>query len=160
MNEIWKIIPGYNNYECSNLGETRRVGSRRVECGHTVGRSTIYHDLVDNNGRRRNITTDNLICTTFHGCKPSTFHRVEHINGDIMDKSVENLRWCDRTNELNKHKIFKINSEGTIVDSYMTIKEAAEEEGIDPSSMSNRIAKHSIIDGYMFRKSKINIHNY
>lgn len=34
-----------------------------------------------------------IVCTAFHGPKPSTLHQVAHFNGRPADNRAENLRW-------------------------------------------------------------------
>jgi len=42
-----------------------------------------------------------LICTTFHGPKPSGTHTVDHINHDVHDDRAANLRWYTPTQQAN-----------------------------------------------------------
>lgn len=43
-----------------------------------------------------------LVCTAFHGPRPSPKHQVDHINRNRFDNRPENLRWVTpRENQLN-----------------------------------------------------------
>jgi hypothetical protein len=44
-----------------------------------------------------------MVCTAFHGPKPSPLHQVAHANGLPADNRTENLRWATRAeNEADK----------------------------------------------------------
>lgn len=42
---------------------------------------------------RKNFWLHILVCTAFHGPRPSPKHQVDHINRDRWDNRPENLRW-------------------------------------------------------------------
>jgi hypothetical protein len=48
-------------------------------------------------GRNHTIAVHIVVCSAFHGPRPSTKHCVAHGNGDCHDNRPENLRWATVT---------------------------------------------------------------
>lgn len=102
--EEWRPIPGYEGvYEVSNEGRVRslnrvfiradgqRQGWRgRVLSSTLVGRG--YPSVMLLHGVRRPIHI--LVCTAFHGPRPSAVHQVAHGDGDPTNNRAGNLRWA------------------------------------------------------------------
>lgn len=75
------------------------------------------------NGRRVTKSRHVLVCTTFHGPKPSATHEVRHLDGDHENGIPSNLKWGTpaeneadkrahgRVAEGSKHGIAKLNEE-------------------------------------------------
>src|SRR4051812_14614412 len=86
---------GFSKYEAHRSGNIRNSKTKRVlkrkeqESGYV--KISISHD----NGSYKNIRADRLICQLFIGPPPSQFHKVIHINGNISDSHIDNLKWGD-----------------------------------------------------------------
>ena len=102
--EEWRTIPSHPLFEASSLGQIRggKRGGIKKQCVHKSGR---FHLRVGNSVQWVHI----LVCTTFHGPKPTPSYTVDHINRDPKDNRPENLRWAsptaqarNNTNVLNK----------------------------------------------------------
>jgi len=100
MNEIWKVIPGYENYEVSNLGRVK--GPLKILTPNYRKSGYIYMNLTVNS---KNVSKalHRLVMLTFNG--PSKLD-VDHINSDKHDNRLENLRYVSsRENNLLKENV-------------------------------------------------------
>lgn len=103
--EEWRPITGTDNpYEVSSLGSVRAMFPRP---GLSVGR-IIKPFLVSTNrgptaprravvmriqGKKRKVPVHILVCTAFHGPRPSSEHQAAHGDGNGLNNRSDNLRW-------------------------------------------------------------------
>ncbi len=112
--EEWRPVEGWP-YEVSNLGRIRRLASNPGRWGvkilNTAFKSARYlmcglvRRLPD--GRYEQVTRNVhvLVCTAFHGSRPTPSHQVCHNNGNSKDSRAENLRWGTTTeNEADRRQ--------------------------------------------------------
>lgn len=100
-NEIWKDIPGWVGlYEVSNLGRVRnRHGLILKPRVQWTGYNTA---ALSRNGRARQFMVHRLVCAAFIGPRPERYD-VNHIDGDRLNNSVENLEYVTRSqNQLHR----------------------------------------------------------
>ena len=100
--EEWRPVPGHPGYEASSLGRVRSVdrwitdslGRNCFRTGAVLhpGRRGKYHRT--NLGPARCVTVHVIICTVFHGPKPSRKHQVAHKDGNHHNDRADNLRWA------------------------------------------------------------------
>lgn len=88
--EIWKPIPGHENYEVSNTGK----------CRNTKYKRELKNDRVKFAGDPKGYMIDRFIAELFLDQKPT--HYLDHINGDKRDNRAENLRWRVPEDEVKK----------------------------------------------------------
>ena len=50
--EIWKIVPGFDNYEASNLGRIRNIDLKKLLTPYKSDSSYLVCNLTDGNGKR------------------------------------------------------------------------------------------------------------
>lgn len=125
MEEVWKDVPSFPGYQCSNLGRVRSFkGQGRSGIQSTPhmlrpgDRPNGYRFVVlMKNGTRNNRSLHNLVMLTFVGPKPRGLE-IAHNNGDKRDNRLSNLRYCHKhENEYDKvqhgtsHKQFKLDEE-------------------------------------------------
>ena len=88
---VWSIASNWRGY-----------GNRRlspfIKDGYFFVRLTI-------NKIRKSYAVHRLICTAFHGTKPTSVHEVRHLNGDRMDNRAENLCWGTRKENAHDRKL-------------------------------------------------------
>ena len=101
VDEEWRKIPGFPDYSVSSLGRVRRDTYRKAspaKAGHirktppnSAGYSTVT--LFDN-GRKRCVNVNTLVCETFISPRPSPSHEAAHWDGDPANNRLTNLRWA------------------------------------------------------------------
>lgn len=93
MEEIWKTIPGYEDYyEVSNLGRVRRIKTGYIL--KPSGKEYLEVCLSKHN-KQRYFYIHRLVATAFLP-NPENKPEVNHINGKKGDNRVENLEWFTR----------------------------------------------------------------
>jgi hypothetical protein len=109
MNEIWKTIPGFSDYEVSNLGRIRsKDRKKKYKSGrelnfkskvkqqrpHPVNKF-IMTDLVDDKGKRRTVYPHKAVALAFvENDKPRKKKVVIHKDGNLENNKAENLKWA------------------------------------------------------------------
>lgn len=115
MEELWKTIKDYPNYQVSNLG---RIKSKYREVIDNLGRKHItqekiisqrlrkdgYYDChLHENGKDAHLLVHRLVAEAF--CKnpnPLLYDCVDHIDTNRQNSNANNLRWVDhKTNQNN-----------------------------------------------------------
>lgn len=90
MEEVWKIIEDYPEFEVSNLGRVRH--GDRVLKGHVNHHGYVMVLLGGRNGKHRPV--HRLVAQAFIP-NPNNLPQVNH-KSEIKDQNnVENLEWCD-----------------------------------------------------------------
>lgn len=109
MEEIWKTIPDFEDYEISNLGNIRsKERTKKYKSGRTMQLKSkikkqrphplnnfMMTDLIDNKGKRRTVYPHKAVAKTFiEKERPRKQKVVLHIDGDLSNNKVENLKWA------------------------------------------------------------------
>ena len=95
--ESWRKIADYD-YEVSDWGNVRRVGSaKNLKPGISKGRC--YINLFKNSIAKKG-TVHRLVAIAFLE-NPDNLREVDHIDRNIQNNKLENLRWCSRTQNCN-----------------------------------------------------------
>jgi hypothetical protein len=107
VEEEWKIIPGFSNYEASALGRIRRrTRCKSSEAGRVLKPAKARYLRVSlvRNGKAINENIHRLVAITFLGAPPTGKPQVNHKNGVKYDNRVENLEWVS-AKENKQHSI-------------------------------------------------------
>ena len=111
--EEWRPVVGYAGYEVSNFGRVRslpriivkRNGHRQIVRGcirKQYLRTDSHHYWYAHMGAGGQYTHI-LVCTAFHGPKPTAKHKVAHRDGNGLNNAAQNLRWAtSKENEADK----------------------------------------------------------
>ena len=111
INERWRSVDGYINYQASNIGRVRNALSGEIllpfwdQAGYAM--VVLYKD-----GVRKACRMDQLVARCFIP-KPESDEKlkVNHINEDKTNNNVSNLMWkTSRQNMWNRSKIRKATS--------------------------------------------------
>lgn len=112
ITEEWRLIEAFPEYEVSSLGKVRRAVSRYFINRRTGERyvlipaGKILSPALTDGGRKwvvlsngivhkkRTCTVATLVCTAFHGPRPSPRHEAAHWGGDSGNDTADNLRWA------------------------------------------------------------------
>lgn len=116
-NEIWKNVEGYESYyQISNLGRVksleRIVNSSKRSCFKVkekiitnVIKTTGYYYVTLCKDKYNYYTLHRLIAKAFIS-NPNNYPCVNHIDGNKLNNSVDNLEWCTYAhNSKHAHKI-------------------------------------------------------
>lgn len=90
--EIWKVVEGITTYEVSNMGRVRRINTGRI-MKFKIDRYGYPALTLHDNGKPRYKTVHFLVCTAFHGAKPTPGHTVNHIDGVKTNNHESNHEW-------------------------------------------------------------------
>lgn len=103
MNEIWKEIPEFPQYEASTLGNIRRKGWKNNR-KFSLDRDGYLIVLISINNKLYNKKVHRLIASTFLPKKDGK-NQVNHINENKKDNRVINLEWVTSKENVNhSHK--------------------------------------------------------
>ena len=93
VEEIWKDVAGYSNYEVSNLGNVRNKATHSLKTFHKDNDGYLKVTLVSfKNGKKTHRkSVHRLVAESFLGEHPDL--QVNHINGAKDDNRLENLEW-------------------------------------------------------------------
>ncbi len=107
MEEIWKDIPGFLDYQVSNLGRVKSFKGKNPKILKPQKRLKGYRFVaLLNEKHKNNIDIHRLVLMSFVGMPPEG-KECDHINRVRDDNRLENLRWVTKVeNEANKLKVF------------------------------------------------------
>jgi hypothetical protein len=95
MEEIYKVIKGYENYSVSNYGNVRNNKSGKIL---KASFDKYGYKKIDLN--RKSVTVHRLVSQAFIP-NPNNKKCVDHIDNDRANNNVNNLRWV--TNQENNY---------------------------------------------------------
>lgn len=150
MDEIWKDIEGYEGYyQVSNKGRVKslcRVVIRK--CGkpnpiqerilkQAINQKNGYSYVnLFRNGKGNVITVHQLVAKTFLQ-NPENKPTIDHINGNKLDNSVDNLRWAtyceqqDNEATTRKRPILQYTLDGKLIKEWLSINEIQQQLKFD-----------------------------
>jgi hypothetical protein len=97
MEELWRTIAQFPDYEVSNLGRVRSLKWRKERIlkpwKHSFGYDFVSLYVPGEKVPYKRLIHA-LVCEAFHGPKPTPMHEVAHWNGDQTNNRWDNLRWA------------------------------------------------------------------
>lgn len=97
--EKWETVKGFPNYMLSTEGRvmSKRTG-KLLKPGYDK-RDNNYIYSLSKNGKGWTFRLYRLVATHFIP-NPENKPQINHINGDRMDSSLENLEWCNNSENM------------------------------------------------------------
>lgn len=101
MNEIWKDIEGYPNYQVSSMGRVKslKYGKEKMLKG-TKNSKGYFQVILCKDGKLKHYYIHRLVAYAFIN-NPNNLPQVNHKDEDKTNNMVENLEYCDRIYNLN-----------------------------------------------------------
>lgn len=111
MNEIWKDIPLFDNYQASNYGEIKNKITNKILKKYLHVKKNGYKSFtVSINSKTYRVSR--LILCAFDRL-PNKNEECDHINRNPIDNRIENLRWVTSgENKLNRNNYGKSKYKG------------------------------------------------
>lgn len=105
MNEIWKDVKDFSNYEVSNFGRVRNKKTKEV-LHPAIDKTTGYLKVsLWKNGVGKTSSVHRLVATAFCVGEKNGLD-VNHLDGNKLNNHSENLEWCTRSqNEKHAYSI-------------------------------------------------------
>ena len=145
-----KNVQGFENYKISKDGNVYNNKSNKILKPFLTDRGYLRVSLFKDN-KIHPIRIHRLMAFTYLPLIDGK-NEVNHINGNKLDNSLQNLEWCSRSENIKhafklglcsrepKRKTTIINTNNGLF--YETIKEAANSIGMLPGTLSNRLSGH------------------
>jgi hypothetical protein len=98
-NEVWITITHWKGHQLNSVYQISDHGIflnsyKHVSCGNIGANGYYFVSLRTIEGKTIQENVHVLVCTFFHGEKPSGTHTVDHINRNRTDNRSLNLRWA------------------------------------------------------------------
>lgn len=110
MEEEWKTIKDYENYQVSNMGNFYNAKLDRYISGGKKQNGYIELQLK-NNGVKKYLKAHRLVALAFID-NPENKPFIDHIDGDKQNNKVENLRFCTNSENQQNQKVSNKNRLG------------------------------------------------
>ena len=117
MDQEWKTIPGFTDYEVSDNGKIRScdrvkeyrsgrkmnlTGKEKLLRKHPAN-GFLMTDLIDNRGKRRTVYPHKMVALVFiHNDKPRKKKVVMHIDGNTDNNHYSNLKWASVSESIQR----------------------------------------------------------
>jgi hypothetical protein len=93
--EVWKKIPGYEEYEVSSLGKVRGQYGKILSPWKSKGYDIVW---ICKDTIKRKIGVHRLVAWAFLE-NPENKPTVDHLNRNRTDNRVENLKWATQSEQ-------------------------------------------------------------
>jgi hypothetical protein len=114
------LIPGYENftnYEINSDAVIRNVRTGRILTYHKNGSGYLFVII-----QHKKTVLKHRILASMHIPNPEGKEIVDHIDGDPLNNTIENLRWCSQSENCRNRATTSRNTSGVANISPITIK--------------------------------------
>ena len=103
INEEWRSINGYLNYQVSNIGRVRN-STTGIILKPVVINTGYFKVTLSIEGSRKQLLIHRLVAQEFID-NPTGKANVDHINHNVKDNTISNLRWVSQSEDgMNQRK--------------------------------------------------------
>ena len=103
--ELWKEIKDYPDYEISSLGRIWSKKSKIFMKSHNASSSDLHQKVkLSYNGESKKFFVHRLVMLAFSPIENPELFQVNHIDGNPLNNTLENLEWVT---EKENHKHYK-----------------------------------------------------
>lgn len=181
MTENWRNIPGYPNYQISidyKEGRCRCLNYKRTgKIKELSNKSQRICWNLRKDGTTTSYQAAKWIALTFPELIENEYFEgaeIDHIDTNVRNNHPSNLRWVDRTGNMNnpltkRHKsesltnridqskqVLQFTREGILISTYPSIMEAQRQTGINNANISQCcLGKYKTAGGYVWKYNKI-----
>ena len=160
--ELWKPLTFMNltSYEISTFGRLLNVTNRSILIGNTPVSNYTRVKLTDNSGKRKMLAIHRLVGLTFI-INSENKETIDHIDRNINNNHVLNLRWATKTEQANNRtkspnntgrSVYQFDLTGKLIKIWDSIMEAATFLGITNEFIGKCCRGECIIAGnYQWR---------
>lgn len=104
VNEIWRDIKNYPNYQVSSMGNVKRLSNNKTRkekiLRHLKDRGGYLYINLWENGKVKHYRVHRLVAEAFIP-NPNNLPQIDHINTNKSDNRVENLKWVTQKENNN-----------------------------------------------------------
>jgi len=102
MEEIWKIIPDYPNYQISNFGNVSTIRDEPVSIYGGDHKHLYYYINIKNSNGYRKIRIHTIVAQVFIGDRPPGYE-INHIDLNKLNNRVSNLEYVTRLENMRHY---------------------------------------------------------
>jgi hypothetical protein len=133
MNEQWKDIKGYEGiYQVSNTGKIRSIKRDKLLKQQIIGNYRAVRLSKDNIQKVHYV--HRLVAEHFID-NPKGYKYIKHKDDNMSNNRADNLQWIPKPNDRNKSRSVSKILDGTTLEVYDTVTQAAEENNLSTSSI-------------------------
>lgn len=101
--EEWKTIPGFENYQVSNLGRIKGKTNKILSCASDKDGYLYFNAYNGSSKTRKTLKVHRCVGLAFLE-NPNNKPTIDHINRNRSDNRCENLRWASREEQSRNTK--------------------------------------------------------
>lgn len=95
--EVWKVVPGFDNYMASSFGRVYSVKRKRILKPYTNGYKYLFIKI-----NKTNVRIHRLVALAFLE-NPTGKPVIHHIDGNSYNNRADNLMWCTTAEHMKIH---------------------------------------------------------
>jgi len=110
MQEEYKPVVDFENYEVSNIGSVRNVKTGKI-LNPIIDKHCYYHVNLYKNNKRTYKSIHRLVAEAFL-CNTDNKECIDHQDNNKLNNNVNNLRFATKSENAQNAKISKTNTSG------------------------------------------------